>query len=405
MRRAEGGGPFAYADFRLLFGARSLSLLGTAMAPVGLAFAILASTGSTTDLGIVLAARMVPFALFLLIGGVIADRLPRQLVMVTSDGFAAATQLATGVLVIVGSKNLLLLVVLQFLSGSANAFFSPAAAGLLPHTVPDSVFPKASAYMGLARNGAYIGGGAISGLIAAVANPGWTLVADALTFAISGVLTLRLQVAHLPSEPASVLTDLREGWSEFRSRPWLWGIVAQFAVYVGFGRSALLVLGPVIAKAHLGGSAAWGLALTCDGLGSVVSGFAMAHRRHRFSRPLLVASIAVLFDVGTPIALYEPWALGWLLVVSFVSGLGESVFAVMWETTMAREIPPQALSRVSAYDQMGSLVLAPIGLAVMGPLVTLTGVHGGLIIGCVAIVVPTLAVMCVPDVYRRRTPI
>ncbi len=405
MQRAQGEGPFSYPNFRLLFGARAASLLGTAMAPVGLSFAVLAATGSPTDLGLVLAARILPFMVFLLIGGVIADRLPRQRVMVASDAGAAVTQLATGVLVIAGSHSLVWLLVLQFASGSANAFFFPAVQGLLPHTVPAEAFPRASALMGLTRNGANIGGAAIGGLIAAVANPGWALVADEATFAVSAVLCLRLVVPHLPTPPATMLSDLREGWTEFRTRPWLWSIVAQFAVVVGFGRSAELVLGPVIAKAHLGGPAAWGWVLSMDGVGSVVAGFFLVHRRRRFARPLLLASMGVLVDVGVVLGLYRPLALGWLLALSFLGGAGVAVFGVMWETTMAREIPAQSLSRVSAYDAMGSFLLQPVGLAVMGPLVLATGIHGGLLIGAAAIVLPTVAVMCVPDVNRRREPI
>jgi MFS family permease len=142
-----------------------------------------------------------------------------------------------------------------------------------------------------------------------------------------------------------------------------------------------------------------------DGAGSVVAAFLLVHRRRKFSRPLLVASLGILLDTGVVLALYNPLALGWLLLLSFVSGLGAALFGVMWETTMAREIPPQALSRVSAYDAMGSFLLQPVGLAVMGPLVAVTGVHGGLLIGAAAVALPTLAVMCVPDVYRRREPI
>jgi MFS family permease len=325
--------------------------------------------------------------------------------MVASDAIAAATQLGTGLLVIAGSHSLLWLVALQLLSGAATAFFFPAAQGLLPHTVPTEVFPRASALMGLARNGATIGGGAIGGLIAALADPGWTLVADAATYAASAALCVGLVVPHLPAPPASMLSDLREGWVEFRSRPWLWSIVAQFAVMVGFGRSAELVLGPVIAKAHLGGAAAWGWVLSMDGAGSVVAGVFLVHRRRRFSRPLLVASLGCLIDVGVVLGLYRPLALGWLLALSFVGGAGIAVFGVMWETTMAREIPAHALSRVSAYDAMGSFLLQPIGLAVTGPLASVLGVRGELLVGASAIVLPTVAVMCVPDVFRRREPI
>jgi MFS family permease len=405
MRPAEGDGPFAYGNFRLLFGARTASLIGNAMAPVGLSFAVLAATSSTSDLGVVLAARILPFAFFLLIGGVLADRLPRQLVMVAADSVAGASQLATGLLVLAGSHSLAWLVVLQFVSGSATAFFFPAAQGLVPHTVPLEVFPKASAYMGLARNFSYVVGGALGGFIAAVSSPGWTLVADAGTFVVSAVLTVGLRVPHLPAPPATMLKHLHEGWSEFRSRTWLWAIVAQFAVVVGFGRSAQLVLGPVVAKAHLGGPAAWGWVLSMDGIGSVVAAFLLVHRRRKFSRPLLVASAGILVDAGILIGLYNPLGLAWLLLFSFVGGFGEAVFGVMWETTMAREIPPQSLSRVSAYDAMGSFLLQPIGLALMGPIVLATGIRGGLLIGAAAIVVPTVAVMCVPDVNRRREPI
>ena len=263
------------------------------MAPIGLAFAVLDTLhGSRTELGLVLAARAIPNAAFILLGGVIADRLPRHLVMVTSNVASMATQGAVAALLLTGNAEVWQLVVLSALNGTVAAFFFPASQGIVPQTVPEPMIQQANALLRLALNAANVFGAALGGVLVAAAGPGWAIAIDAASFGAAALFTAMLSLPEVVREQApNFVRELAEGWAAFRSRAWLWSIVAQFSILNAAFVGAFQVLGPVQANAHYDGARTWGLILGAEAAGLICGGLVML--RARPQRMLLVGD---LFD-------------------------------------------------------------------------------------------------------------
>src|SRR5687767_13316401 len=253
--------PLRSRPFRLLFGGRLADNLANAIAPIALAFAVLDLGGSPTVLGLVLAARTVPMVLFVLFGGVVADRLPRHLVLVAANAVSSGTQALVAVLLLTGTAELWHVAAIEAVNGVSSAFMMPASSGLTPQTVPADQLQPANALLRLGHNFSFVTGSAAGGALVALSGSGWAFAVDAVLFAVGAVLLGRI---HLPANArlvtASLLTDLREGWTEFRSRTWLWVVVVQFAFVNAAWSGATSALGPVVADDTIG-RAAWGLVL------------------------------------------------------------------------------------------------------------------------------------------------
>jgi len=382
----------------LLFIGQTTSRLGSAMAPVALAFAVLNTLhGSATDLGIVLAARQIPTVLFLLFGGVVSDRLPRHRVMVMSNVASGSSQAVAAALLLTGRASLWELAALAAINGSSSAFFFPASTGIVPQTVPVPMLQQANATLRLSMNATNIIGAAIGGLIVAAASPGWAVAADAASYGLAAVAIGAMNLpAGLRIEGSTVLAELRVGWRDFWSRPWLWAIVLQFGVVNAVENGAVQIFGPVVAKEHLGGAAGWGLVLTSTSVGLVLCGFLML--RWRPQRILFVATLAVFMLVLPLIALAIPFPLPLVMLAGFLAGFFVEIFGVLWDVAMQQEIPLDKLSRLSAYDALGSLVLTPIALAALGPIGGALGTRTTLLACAVLTIGATLPVLLVRDV-------
>ncbi|MEU3060479.1 MFS transporter [Streptomyces subrutilus] len=395
-RRPEWAG----RNYTLLTGAAVVTSLGSHGALIAAAFAVLETGGSGWDVGLVTAARTLPLVLFLLIGGALADRLPRHRVMVAANALNCVSQAAFAVLVLAGDPQLWQMMLLTALCGTGTAFFNPAAEGMLLSTVSGEHANRAFALFRMSVNGAGIGGAALGGAMIAAFGPGWVLAVDAAAFAVAGAMRAFLDVSHVPErEPGGgLLADLREGWVEFRTRPWLWSIVLQFSVVVGVISAAEAVYGPLVARDHLGGAAPWGIALAFFGVGTIGGAVLMMAWKPR--RLLLVGTLCV-FPMALPsAALAVPLPAWGLCAVMFVSGVSIEVFGVNWMTTMHQEIPEEKFSRVSAYDWFGSISMTPLATALAGPAESAFG-RSPALWGCAALVLlPTAAVLLVPDVRR-----
>jgi MFS family permease len=400
-------GPLASRNFRLLLACDVTSAAGTAIAAVAVPFAVLKVGGSASDVGWVATAGALPMIVFLLLGGVLADRLPRHQVMVAADLLQGAAQAASAVLVLTGTARIWELLACAALRGTGLAFYFPAATGLLPQTVPAEHRSPAISINGVGTNSASIGGTAFGGILVALAGPGWGLAADAASFAVAAALRIGMRLPAVPVRPADsagFLRELREGWHEFASRRWLWSIVAQFAGVAAIGDATIAVLGPVVAQHSLGGPRSWGFILAGYGVGSVAGGLVMI--RYRPSRLLLAGNAGVLVFPVMIFALAVPLAVPADVAAAVAAGAAAEVFAVNWVTTMQQEIPPAALSRVSAYDFLGSFALAPVGTAVAGPLLIAFGAPAVLGVAGLTVVILTLIIMLVPEVrqLRRHAP-
>lgn len=390
--------------FRVVLAARGTNLLGTAMAPVGIAFAVLQATGRPSDLGLALAASALPLLLLLLVGGALADRWPRDRVLVIGDAVCGLAQAGTATLTLTGQLHLAPLLVLQAIAGAAMAFLHPAATAVVPMTVPAAHRQSGNALLGLTRQGALLLGAPLGGLLAATVGPGWTLAVDALTWLASAALWTRLRLGPVARGGGErFLRQVRDGWQVFRARRWLWAIVLQFAVLVGTAEAAFVVLAPVVAQDSLGGARAYGLLLGVEAAGAVGCGLVLLRLRPR--RPLLAGSVgllAIVPELGLLAAGGPLWA---LLALAAATGAGIELFGVMWGTALQDHVPAAALARIAAYDMAGSTLLFPLGLALMGTLAGAIGVQGALLVGAAGALLPTLAVLAVPEVRgMRRSP-
>jgi Major Facilitator Superfamily len=396
-------GPFGQREFRLLFLGRTTSFVGNAFANVALAFAVLELTGSKADLGYVLAARSVPQVVFLLAGGIWADRLPRHHVMVGSNVVSGLTQSAVAALLLSGHARIWQLAALAALNGASSAFFFPASTGIVPQTVPRPLLQSANAFLRLGLNSSFIGGAALGGLVVGATSPGVGIAVDAASFFLAAAALGAMRMpATLRMEGSSFVAELREGWREFSSRTWLWAIVAQFAVVNAVEQGTEQVLGPAIAKAHLGGATGWGLVLTAGSLGLLAGGLVLL--RLRPERPLLAATLGFMLTIPFLLALSIPASLPVVVAAAALAGIGIEVFSILWDTTLQQEIAQEKLSRVSSYDALGSFVLTPLGLAAAGPVAQAAGTRDTILGAAALSLGATLAVLLSRDVrtIRRR---
>jgi MFS family permease len=366
MRCAERLGALQERKFRLLWLGQATSAFGSSLVPVALAFAVIGLTGSASALGLVLSVGLVSRVLLLLVGGIVADWLPRNRVMLVADLLRAGTQALVAVLLVSGEARIWHLLVLFALFGAGDAFFSPASTGLVPQTVSPGRLQQANALVSLSRSTAWVAGPALAGLIVAGAGPGWAFAIDAATFAVSSVslALLRLPGTALEAPRASAFAEFREGWHEVRSRAWIWVTIARFSIS-NLAIAPLFVLGPFVAEHSLGGPRAWGLIATCGGIGAVLGDAAALRLRPR--RPLMAGGLAVSLWALEPALLARPFPT-WAIAAAALIGFGGMSFSnTLWFTALQQRIRREALSRVSSYDWLGSLVFQPAGLALAGP--------------------------------------
>jgi MFS family permease len=393
MRLPESLAVLRRRDFRLLFGAYAVSVLGDRMVNIALAFAVLHLGGTASDVGIVLAARTLPLVASLLIGGVVADRTSRRTVMVAADLSRLATQGALAALLIAGEPAIALVAVLSGLSGLATGFFEPASTGLMPVVVAPDRLQQANGLRATAMAGGEIAGPVLAGALVAAAGAGYALAVDAVTFGISALLLAGLRLpARVRREASTFVADLRDGWGAFRSRTWVWSIVASASIgNVLWG--AWSSLGPVVAEADLGGAAVWGAVLGAMGVGALAG--AVAGIRVRPHRPLVLAvSASSLF--GAPLARLAAGAPAALVAAgALLAGGGMMLGGTIWESTLQRRVPAESLSRVSSYDWFGALAFRPLGLIVWGPIAAAIGIHVALWLAAVLLFATILSPLSV----------
>jgi len=393
-------------DFRLLFGATIVTTFGDAVATIALTFAVLRTLhGSATQLGIVLAVRLVASSVVLLAGGVLSDRVPRHLVIVGASVVQGGAQTATAALLLSGHGSIAALAFLQVLYGVGDGFVLPAEVGLVPQTVTPERLQQANALQGMSRNVVYVVGPAIGGALVVAGSPGFAIAVDAASFFVCALVLARIRIAPLErAESPSFLHELCEGWREFASRTWLWSTVVLF----GVGNVFFMfwtVLGPTVVNARLGdgGPRAWTEIVVASGLGALVGGAVAL--RYRPARPL-VACIVTPATFPLQLLALAFAAPVWLVAAAaFASGMGIAVHLALWFTIFQQEVPEHARSRVSSYDMLGSFVLNPLGAAIAGPVAAGIGTKGALLLAVAVIGALNVVMLLIPSVWSiRRHP-
>ncbi len=409
MRMRDSVGVLRQRRFAWYFGARSISTAGSSMAPVALAFAVLHLSGSAVALAQVLAARMLTMVVFLLVGGVISDRMSRTVVLQVSHALTAVTQGVAAALIISGHAQVWMIVVIEALNGAVSAFTMPAMMGVVPLVVDRAHLQQANALLSFSRNGLAVIGPSLAGVLVVTVGAGWALAADALTYVLAILCLIHVRLPARAIDGAaprpSMLRDLREGWSEFTSRTWLWLVVVVFGVLNAIHVGAVGVLGPLIAiRTPALGAAGWGLVLSAEAVGTVAMTLVML--RVTFRHPLRAGMLAV-GAIAVPVLVLGLAPATWPLVAAMlVAGAGTEVFGVGWSTALHEHVPEAVLSRVSSYDALGSFVAMPLGSLVYGTLATRFDPAPVLVASGVVYAVlclGTLASRSVRDLERART--
>ncbi|MEU6443197.1 MFS transporter [Streptomyces sp. NPDC047046] len=398
VRLRKAGAPLRVARFRTHFAARVVSWAGSAVSPLAMAFAVLRLPGGgPSALGWTLAAGMVPQIVLLLVGGVVADRVSRAVVMLWSNVVSACASALAALLLWQGTAKVWHLVLVAAVTGGAAAFFGPAAGGVVKEVVPGELRHQANALLRLAQNTVKVGGPAVAGVLVAAVGPASAMAWDAVAFVVAAVLCARLR---LPPAPARVRTgfvaDLRAGWGDFVSRSWLWTMVAQGSVIVPAWLVGYQLLGPTYADAHLGGAAAWGLVSAGFTAGLLLgSGVVLVWR------PVRVA-VWVCVGTGTLAGPLVGMAAGlpvWVLVLlTVVAGAGLATSATSWATAVQARIPSDRLGRVTSYSTLGQTLPVPLGYLLAGPLAHFAGLRITLAGAAVLIVAAMLAPLCLAQV-------
>jgi MFS family permease len=395
--------PLRERAFRLLWTGQAVSAFGDALAPVALAFAALQIAHTASALGLVLAASTTARVVFLPIGGVWADRLPRQRVMLSSDAIRAVTELVLAAVLLSGRGQLWTLIVLAVVDGAAGAFFVPASGALVPQTVPAARLQQANALMGLSRSTTWVIGPAISGVLVALIGPGWVFTIDAATYVVSAASLAMLRVPALDATPrASFWSELAAGWHAVSSRTWFLTNLVSHALW-NFAIAAFFVLGPIVAKQHLGGASAWGLIAASLGAGSVVGGLVALRVRPR--RPLVVANLALTLSALQILALAPPLPTVAIMCACVLGFAGLTFLNEVWFATVGQIIPADVLARANSFDWLLSLVAMPAGFAIWGPVADHAGIPATLVAAAIILALPSFLIVLHPAVRSvRRTP-
>ncbi|MFK3676291.1 MFS transporter [Microbacterium sp. NPDC090218] len=391
-------------NFRWFFLARAITMIAGSMSSIALAFAVLEIDNDARSLSFVLAAFTISNIVFVLFGGVIADRLPRALIIqacyvvdILSIGTIAA-------LLFTGNATIPLLVILSIVNGASTAFVLPAMQGIIPQLTTPEHLQQANAMLSFVRSAVTIGGPIIAGILVATAGPAWAMVVQAAGWVIAiPVLALVKLPPPAHAGGTTMFHDLRVGWKEFWSRSWLWTIVLAFMVMNAIHVGAWGVVGPYIAKNNdLLGITGWGWVVSAEGAGVLLMTLLLMWFPLR--RPLRYGMIGMAaFAIPVTILGVHP-AVVLLAMAAFIAGAGAEIFSTGWNLAMMENIPGEKLSRVSSYDMLGSFVVMPIGTLIYGWLITHADPATVLVTSGIVYAAIALITLLVPSVWRMGRP-
>jgi MFS family permease len=408
--RGPATAPLREQNFRWYFFSRLVNMVGGTMASVALAFAVLEVSDSPSALGTVLAAMSIPMVVFLLVGGVIADRFGRTLVIQTSNVVSGLCQLGIASLVLSGHAQVWQLACLAAVIGTSSAMSFPALASVLPQLVPREQLQQANVLISMMRGTLTVVGPSVAGILVVTVGPGWALAVDGASYLGAAVLLLRVKIPApvRRGDAPSMLVELREGWTVFRTTTWLWVVVLAFGALNAIHSGAISTLGPVLAKQSDIGERGWGLILSAEAVGLLAMTLVMT--RVRLERPLLFGMVGI-GALALPMVMLglHPHVVP-VMAVAVLAGAGTEIFNLGWNLAMQENIADDMLSRAYSYDALGSFVAIPVGQLLFGPLGVAFGVQrvilvGGLVYAAiVALTLMSRAVRRLPRVSTTSVP-
>lgn len=364
----------SHKGFIPLVSSRFISNVGNGLSPIALAYGVLSIPGADgKDLSIVMAARFIPMVALMLLGGVVGDRYKRNRVVGGADIIGSVFVAISAISFIGHFPSVWLLAVMGAIFGVLNALWWPAMTGVLPEILPKTNLKDGNAIVALSSNIGFVLGALLGGMLVTLYGSGWALLIDAISFLIAGILVWNLDLPPMPDrENNSVIHDLRIGWREFISRPWVIAIVCSFAIINMCFEAMWQVLGPLADDQGTSGPRNWSLNLAAVTTG-MICGSVIA-LKIKLKRPLVSSMILMAAASVWNFAIASSQPLLIVMACGFVSGLAIDIFMVQWNTAMQTHIPEESFSRVAAYDAFGSFGIAPIGVAFAGPAAAYFGI-------------------------------
>ena len=385
--------------------ARFVSNLGNGMGPIALAFGILhLPHGSAKELGFVLGAQVVALLCMLPFGGVIADKYGRIKICAISDVVGGLVLLVQVFYFHLGHVPIGALLFSNIGFGLMWGLFWPSLSGVLPALLPEEKFQQGNAINQFVGNFAMIAGTAVGGFLITAFGSTVALFIDALTFIFSGcvVMTFRKLTPAREETGASIREDMREGWRVFISFRWIVITVAGFSFLVMVWSGAQDVLGPVIALKHFHGAKSWAFVITLESIGYIVGSLLGIKIKVKYPMRFLTAISVTL--TGYLLLLARPAPLLLLAFGAFLWGITLDLWGALWGTAFQLTIPREALSRASAFDGMGTLLLRPVGLAMAAPLAAVLGVSHTITIFAAISLIFILGMLAIPAVWHMKLP-
>lgn len=398
------GSLFSYKDYRNYFLSSLIFFIGSSAFPIALAVSVLDNGGDATDLGLILAARLLSGTLLMLVGGVWADRLPRKFIIISADSFRAFVAL---VLVVVSANALPLWAIglLVFLMGAGDAFGQPAGTAIVPSLLPDHLLPIGNVAKGIVGKIGTIVGPGVGGIAIA------TIGAD-LTFAvIAGFFLLGTTLLFGIKEPPrqeiledkpTFIFELREGLKLVWEIKWIAASIAMATLQLMLIVAAETVLLPVITRREFGTDSVFAISAAAFSLGGVIS--AVIAIKIKTAKPGLIAISMWSLFAFAPLALAFPINPQLVIIGYFIAGLSIGGWEAYWVTAVQREVPQDMQGRVFSIDMVGSGGMMPIGMALVGPAVGLFGEKPFLLSVIFFHVIICYLVLLVPGVKELRHP-
>ncbi|MFJ3174168.1 MFS transporter [Streptomyces roseus] len=399
----DADAPWRTRAFQRFASATLISATGAAMAPLALAYSVIEQGGGAGSLGLVLATTTVPTIVFLLVGGLFADRLSRSLLLFLGNLLAAGAQGVLAVTVATGHATTTSIAACGFVSGTAASFIVPAAQGAVAQIVPEEHLQQANALLRLPGNAVRVLGPVVGGFVVAASGAAWALAWDACTFVIAAALLLGLRLEAPAPAPGGILADLRAGWTGFWSRTWLWTYTAAGTVLVAAWLAGFQLLGPLVAARQYAGARDWGLIQAAFACG-LLAGTLVCLRWKAYR--LLAVAVATGGALALPLtAMAWSMPLPLVLVAALLAGVGLDIAVVAWNTAFQQHVPAAEQGRMSAFNGVGERLAIPLGYLVTAFAADSWSSQGTLLACAGVVVLVTVLNLCVPDVHRvNRLP-
>ena len=384
---------------------RFISNFGNGMSPVALAFGILhLKNGSPSLLGWVLASANIAMLLVAPFGGVIADKLGRVRMAGFADIWGSLGLLIQAFFFIKGEVPLWIMLLANINFGLMWGIFWPSMAGVIPSLVPERDLQKANAIGNFFNNTSLILGAAVAGFLVSQIGAGWVLLIDAFTFLISGLLlsSFASKVNDSGDSGNSILGDLKEGWRVLLSYRWIMVGIAGFSFIVMAWAWGENVLGPLIALKHFNGAKSWSFVLTLESIGLVIG--SIIGMKVKFKYPMRTLTLFTLSFAIYMYSMAKPQSLLVIALCAFLWGVVLDLWASVWPTALQRSVPREALSRISSFDAMGSLLFRPLGLAIAGPISAWIGIPRAMELAAGITVLMICLMLLVPEYWSMEMP-